>query len=112
MKPAEEAEPKNTESTPPAGWVRSEDGAWSPPLPGFRGGDRGYGEVGITDTPNGPKFDGPVPQRIGVDPELLAKLPPYVGEFRQPGGYLRLIDVEFRQVGWDGPIHVFERIDR
>ena len=72
----------------------------------------GYGDVVIVATDDGPAFDGPVPQHIGVTVEALAVLTPDVGEYL-PTGDLRLLDVWFRHIGVDGPdVFVFERVTR
>lgn len=74
-----------------------------------RPGRSDYDMLSVVDTGNGPKFDGPLRDRVGASPHLLATMPPALGEYRH-GGYLRVLDVEFRQTGWDGFVHVFERV--
>jgi hypothetical protein len=101
----------NSTPGPAAAHVPDDDPAPAPPAEGFRSpANTGYEEVSLVDTPNGPRFDGPVPDRIGVTPHMIATLPPFVGEFTRNTDTLRLLDVAYRQVGWDGQIHVFERV--
>jgi hypothetical protein len=81
------------------------------PAEGFRSpANTGYEEVSLVDSPDGPRFDGPPPDRIGVTPHMIATLPPFVGEFSRNTDRLTLLDVVYRQVGWDGQIYVFERV--
>jgi hypothetical protein len=97
---------KDTDHTPVP-----DDGPTPAPAEGFRSpANTGYEEVSLVDGPSGPRFAGPVPDRIGVTPHMIATLPPFVGEFSRNTDTLTLLDVTFRQVGWDGQIHVFERV--
>lgn len=71
----------------------------------------GYGDCIIVNGPDGPKFDGDVPDRIGVEASALAELSPAIGAYDYRTGRLTLLDREFRQAGQDGPtVHIFEQI--
>lgn len=77
---------------------------------GFHSTTSGYGEVTVILGRNGPRIDGEIPNRIGVDRTWLTQPAPQ-GVWSMIDGELRILHTRWRQIGMDGvDVHIFERI--
>jgi hypothetical protein len=69
----------------------------------------GYGEVTVILGRHGPRIDGEIPNRIGVDRTFLDMPPTTAITFLD--GELRILHTRWKQIGQDGTdIMVFERV--
>lgn len=70
----------------------------------------GYEAITIVRTEEGPMIDGPVPNRIGVDRELLDQMVPALGSWTEATGTLIVLGVHYQLIGVDGTdVVVFDR---
>jgi hypothetical protein len=73
-----------------------------------------YGALTVVRTEEGPMIEGEIPNRIGLHPDILLNPPAdgvASGAWKILDGELTILHTRWRQIGMDGDVTVFERID-